>query len=180
MLINRPRKERKPKPWPSDKPKPKLAAKQLVQYVVHYSDLEDYLYKVYRMHFNFHQAIGLKKGVLLYEVLVKPSLPDGWGMERVADRIRLGSYTRSIEYIMNVLCIDGFIPEGSYVIDTRARASAIIEYRSLIYTTENPLDPRCIAFKDKHRRDHDFTKAAERLDKAVMEWLKNNQERPQL
>jgi hypothetical protein len=176
MLINRPHKERKPKPWPSDKPKPKLPSRQLVQYAVHYSDLEDYLYQVYRMHFNFHQAIGLKKGTLLYEVVAKPELPDGWGMERVADQIRLGRYTRSVQYIMNVLCIDGFIPAGIYVIDTRVRPSAIAEYRSLIYTTENPLDPQCIAFKDKHRSNRDFIEAAKRLDKSVLEWLKNNQE----
>ena len=68
-----------------------------------------------------------------------------------ADRIRRGHRTRNVALILNVLCIDGYIPAGQYIIDTHPEPPPGQVYRALLIETGDPNDPRCVAFKREHR-----------------------------
>lgn len=175
MLIQREHTRAKPtpKPWPAGKAKPKLAVSRLPIYRVHYTVLEEYLARVYNMRgFDFCLATGAAPG-LVPEYRVSAILPNGWNAPEQADRIRCGQRTKNVALILNVLCIDGFIPPGLYIIDTRQQTPVIDVYRTLLEETRDPLDPRCIEYRNRHRDDHDFNQKAAILDAALLKWLKD-------
>jgi hypothetical protein len=60
--------------------------------------------------------------------------------------------------------MDGFIPAGKYVIDTKARPSPISVYTELLNQLGDPDHPECVAFRKKHR-DPRFQQRAKTLDK---------------
>jgi hypothetical protein len=68
--------------------------------------------------FNFLLASGTVPG-LVPEYAVSPTLPPSEDARRRADAIRAGRRTRDVALILNVLCLDGYIPAGKYIIDTR-------------------------------------------------------------
>ena len=112
-------RERPPAKTPAIGPKPKLEMVQLPIFRVHYRRLEEYLAKVYRMEgFDFMVASGAVPG-LVPEYMVSPTLPPSEDARRRADAIRAGRRNRNVALILNVLCLDGFIPPGKYIIDTR-------------------------------------------------------------
>ncbi len=170
----RSRQQPQPRKWPSDVPKPKLPMRQLPIYRVHYQDLEAFLERVYRMReFKFLMATGGVNG-LTYEYDVKPELPPAWNTGRRADQIRLGNITRDVPLILAVLCVDGFIPPGRYIIDTRLQTVPIDAYRQLIQKTGDILHPDCIRFRQAHANDPTFTRQANLVDQAVITWQKEN------
>jgi hypothetical protein len=115
----------KPPPKPPGGPKPVLEMVQLPIFRVHYRRLEEYLAKVYRMEgFDFLLASGAVPG-LIPEYAVSPTLPPAQDAHDRADAIRSGRRTRDVALILNVLCRDGFIPAGRYIIDTRPKPSPI-------------------------------------------------------
>ena len=111
-------REQSPAKAPAADPKPALPMVQLPIFRVHYRRLEEYLAKVYRMDgFDFLRATGAGPG-LVPEYAVSPALPSAHDAARQADSIRAGRRTQNVGLILNVLCIDGYIPPGKYVIDT--------------------------------------------------------------
>jgi len=176
MLIHRAHNHSNPPPrWPADKPKPKLKMAQLPIYRVHYRHLEAYLVEVYRMReFDFFLATGVTPG-MAPEYNVVPELPPAWECEQRANKIRAGRRTKDVSLILTVLCIDGFIPAGTYVIDTRKPTPPIDVYRALLQQTRDPLDPKCVKYRETHQSDQEFTKKAAELDHAVIEWLREQQ-----
>ena len=123
MLIhrNRPRPVQKPRTWPEGKPKPTLPMTRVPLFRIHYRALEEYLARVYHMQeYDFIRATGAVAG-MTPEYTVQAQLPPAHDAQQRADAIRLGHRTQNVPLILTVLCIDGFIPEGTYVIDTRRR-----------------------------------------------------------
>ena len=57
------------------------------------------------------------------EYAVSPVLPPALDAARQAEAIRAGRRTQNVSLILNVLCIDGYIPAGKYIIDTRPEPS---------------------------------------------------------
>jgi hypothetical protein len=105
-------REQPPTKTPAAGPKPILEMVQLPIFRVHYRRLEEYLAKVYRMEgFDFLLASGAAPG-LVPEYGVNAALPPSEDAWRRADAIRAGRRTRDVPLILNVLCIDGFIPAG--------------------------------------------------------------------
>jgi hypothetical protein len=171
MLIRRDKPPLRPQVWPAGTPKPKLPAIQLPIYQVHYRALEMFLDKVYRMRdYDFRRATGAQPG-MTPEYRVQAALPQAGDADEQADRIRCGRRTTSVALILNVLCIDGFIPAGTYRFDMREKPSAIHTYRALLEKRRNPFDPECVRFREAHT-DITFVKQAAILDDAVLEWIK--------
>jgi len=176
MLINRKYQKPEPKPrvWPANEPKPKLPSIPVPVYRVHYRALETYLAQVYNLRdYDFLRATGTKG--LAVEYRVAAELTSAWNAHTLADRIRCGQRTANVQLILNVLCLDGFIGPGLYIIDTRPEQNPIDHYRLMLETTRNPQDSRCIYFRTTHKEDRVFTEQAAILDKAVVAWLKNQE-----
>jgi len=175
MLIHRQRPYQ-PKPrwrWPDGKPKPKLTAIHLPHFRVHHTDLEKYLETVYRMRdFRFFKATGFTPG-LIPEYRVSGNLPPAWESKNKAERIRSGQRTSDMLLILNVLCLDGFIPAGHYLIDTKPKPKPIEIYRALLERHRDPLARECVQFREKHRTTPGFSKQAAVFDNAVVEWIKS-------
>ncbi len=116
-------REQPPARAPNAGPKPTLEMVQLPIFRVHYRRLEEYLAKVYRTEgFDFFLASGTTPG-LIPEYAVSRSLPLSGDSQRQADAIRAGRRSRNVCLILNVLCLDGYIPAGKYIIDTRPEPS---------------------------------------------------------
>jgi hypothetical protein len=142
---------------------------QLPIYRVKQRHLEAYLAKVYRMDdFDFLVAAGATPG-MCSEYLVRPVLPPACTALQEADRIRHGHRSRNVALILNVLCADGFIPAGRYIIDTHSEPPPAQVYRALLMKTGNPRHPECVAFRREHRSNRAFTQLAAQMDKAVLE-----------
>jgi len=106
---------------------------------------------------------------------VAPSLPPSEDAQRRADAIRSGRRTRDVALILAVLCIDGYIPAGQYIIDTRPETPPIEQYKTLLRKTGNPLSAECIALRNAHRQDRAFTRLTAEIDTAILDALR---ERP--
>ncbi len=74
--------------------------------------------------------------------------------------------------ILNVLCIDGYIPPGKYIIDTRPETPPIDQYRALLRQTGTPESEECSAFRRAHHGDKSFTSLAAEIDMAVLNALR--------
>jgi hypothetical protein len=137
-------------------------------YRVHYQDLEAYLARVYRMQgYDFRLATGATPG-MCPEYIVLGELPPAANARQQADNIRRGRRTRNLGLILNVLCIDGFIPEGKYVIDNHDRVPPITVYTQLVRRIGDPADRRCVEFRQKNKTDKHFLERAATVDRLVV------------
>lgn len=163
---------RSPRQWPSDKPKPALPMTQLPIFRVKYRDLEAYVARVYNMDgFDFLLAAGAASG-LCPEYAVQAAMPPAADAPERANRIRAGQWTKNVNLILNVLCIDGFIPAGRYIIDTHKQPDPIDAYKALLRRTLDPLHAEYIQFKNHHRSNREFRQLAARLDQSLDKMLK--------
>ena len=71
--------------------------------------------------------------------------------------------------VAGVLCLDGYIPAGKYIIDTRPETPLSQVYRALLMKMGDPNHPRCAAFKREHHANRAFMQLAVQMDKAVAE-----------
>jgi hypothetical protein len=165
-------REQPPAETPPAGPKPKLEMVQLPIFRVHYRRLEKYLGTVYHMEgFDFLRATGAGPG-LVPEYVVSPTLPPSYDAIRQAEAIRAGRRTQNVPLILTTLCIDGFIPAGKYIIDTRPEPAPIEQYRTLLRTTGTPESKECIAFRQSHRSDKAFIRLAAEIDNQVLAVLR--------
>ena len=140
---------------------------------VHYRALEAYLARVYRLTgFNILKAAGATHG-LYPEYLVQGVIPRD--LQAQAGRIRTGAHYSNLSLILTVLCADGHIPAGRYVIDTQREPEPLEVYKTLLQRTLDPLDPKCVRFKEKYRGNSHFRKKARIIDRSLVEWLKQQQ-----
>jgi len=163
------RRQRPRKPVESWKgPKPKLPMQITYLCRVHYLDLQAYLAKVYRMEdYDILRATGVVSGVHP-EFLVTGRLPPAGNINQQVDNIRRGRKTRSLDLILNVLCADGFIPKGKYVINTMQLPDPVYVYTQLLNKHQDPDHGDCVAFRNG-QEDPDFQRRAKVLDKLTRE-----------
>ena len=74
--------------------------------------------------------------------------------------------------ILNVLCLDGLIPAGKYIIDTRPEPPSIDQYRALLRRTGTPESEECRAFRRAHQGDTAFIRLAAEIDTQVLAVLR--------
>ena len=141
------------KPWAG--PKPELRMQVTPTCRVHYQDLEAYLAKVYRMlDYSVRQATGAQAD-MTPEFIVTGRLPPI--LNQQVDNIRRGRKThRNLGLILDVLCVDGFIRKGKYVIDMTEEDKPLDQYRTALYETQNPLDSKCLKIRNKYKGDKEF------------------------
>ena len=110
----------KPVPrWQGPKPRLPMTVAQVCR--VHYLDLQTYLAKVYRMQkYNILFSLGITPG-MYPEFIVTGRMPPVANLGQQIDDIRRGRPTKNLGLILNVLCADGFIGKGKYIIDTSTR-----------------------------------------------------------
>ena len=165
-------REKAPATTPAAAPRPVLEMVQLPIFRVHYRRLEEYLARVYRMEgFDFLLASGAAPG-LVPEYAVRPILPPAEDAQRRADAIRTGRRTRDVPLIFTVLCLDGLIPAGKYIIDTRPEPAIIDQYRSVLRQTGTPDSEECRAFRHAHQGDKTFIRTAAEIDTQVLAVLR--------
>lgn len=165
-------REQPPAKAPAAGPKPTLPMVQLAIFRVHYRRLEEYLANVYRMvGFDFLRATGAGPG-LVPEYAVGPALPPALDAAHQAEAIRAGRRTQNVSLILNVLCIDGYIPPGKYIIDTRPEPTIICQYRALLRQTGTPESRECIAFRQAKKGDKAFIRLASEIDTEVLAVLR--------
>lgn len=139
---------------------------------VHYLDLKAYLAKVYRMKdYDVLRSMGITSG-LFPEYFINGEMPDTPNLNQQMDNVRRGRRTRNLPLILNMLCQDGFIPAGKYVIDTRPPVDPYIEYSKLLEKLQDPDHPDCVAFKKVHP-DPTFNTKAGHLDKHFRDMMEN-------
>ncbi len=116
------RRYRPQKPAPCWKgPKPLLAMTVAQVCRVHYLDLQAYLSTVYKMRgYKIFFALGITPG-MYPEFIVTGKMPPVANIGQQIDDIRRGRLTKNLGLILNVLCADGFIGKGKYIIDTSTR-----------------------------------------------------------
>lgn len=140
---------------------------------VHYRALEAYLARVYHLTgFNVLKAAGVVHD-LYPEYLIQGIIPQN--LRAQAGQIRTGAHCSDLGLILTVLCADGHIPAGQYVIDTQREPEPLEAYKTLLQHTLDPLDPECVHFKEKHRENSHFRKKARIIDRSLIEWLKQQQ-----
>jgi len=121
--------------------------------------------------FDFLLASGAAPG-LVPEYAVSSTLPPSEDARRRADAIRAGRRTRDVPLILNVLCLDGLIPAGKYIIDTWPEPTIIDQYRALLRRTGTPESRECIAFRQAKKGDKAFIRLADEIDMAVLNALR--------
>lgn len=153
-------------------PKPTLKMTQLPIFRVHYRALEDYFCRVFGWgEFDLLASEGCTPG-LVPEYTVTSNLPPASDASRRAQGIRGGRRTRNVSLILTVLCQDGYIPAGRYIVDTRAETPPLETYRELLQRTSTPESKECRAFRASHRHDQNFTRVAAEMDSQVMQALR--------
>lgn len=161
------------KPWKG--PKPKLEMLVTRHFRVHFRTLEAYLATVLKMRdYDIRLATGAKCG-MTPEFVVTGILPPANTMGQQVFDIRQGRKTRRLGLILDLLCSDGFIPVGIYIIDMTEGDEPFEAYRKILNECHDPLDPECLKIKSDNRRDSKFIKQVKILDKRIIE-LKRAQE----
>jgi len=153
-------------------PKPKLEMEQLPIFRVHCRKLEAYFCQVFHWdNFDFLMATGTTPG-LAPEYRVGTPLSPGGDAARRASMLRSGRQTREVALILSVLCTDGYIPAGTYTVDTRPETPPLEIYKALLRKTGTPESKECREFRAAHRHDRDFTRTAAGIDTQVLQTLK--------
>ena len=151
-----------------DGQKPKLPALMFAVFRVGYRDLEKYLNLVYKMEgYSVRSATGAK-GAMTPEINVTGTLPEMANICQLVDNIRMGRHTRNLGLIMDLLCQDGFIPAGKYIIDMTEIKTPVETYADLLNDLQDCLHPKCIQFKDKYKEDIGFMKQVKLLDAKLL------------
>jgi hypothetical protein len=104
------------------------------------------------------------------EFNVTGSLPDTPNLWQQVDNIRRGRCERNLGLILDILCKDGFIPAGKYIIDMTPGIDPLDAYRDALHATGDPLDVECMTIKRENKADREFMKQATMLDRKVIEY----------
>ncbi len=167
LRPQRPHNLRKIPTWQG--PKPPLLMDVTYVCRVHYHTLEQYLAKVYRMEgYNIQLATGSRFG-MIPEYTVTGNLPAAPNIQQIVDNIRRGRRTRKLGLILDLLCSDGFIPAGTYLIDMTEEVQPIKRYAELLHNTQDSLHEMCIALREANKGDIAFIKQANNLDRQLLD-----------
>jgi hypothetical protein len=142
-------------------------------YRVRRHDLEVFLTRIYRLAgFDILKAAGAVPGVNP-EYLVQGMIPETFQTD--AARIRAGRPGK-LALILEVLCVDGHIPPGHYIINTHRDPPPLEVYKRILRQHLDPMHPECIRFKERHRANSHFRKLARVIDRSLIEWLEKQPE----
>ena len=83
-----------------------------------------------------------------------------------------GRRSRDVLLILSVLCADGYIPAGKYIVDTRPETPPLEIYKALLRQTETPDSKECRAFRAAYQRDQELIRVVSEIDAQVRETLK--------
>lgn len=160
-----------PKPIPPWKgPKPDLPMQVTPICRVHFKDLQRYLQTVFKMvDYDVHLNTGARAG-MTPEFTVTGILPDTPNLWQQIDNIRRGHLRSKLDMILNLLCRDGFIPAGKYIIDMTPGPPPLDEYRNALHQSGDPQGVECMRIKEENKGDRIFTKQVAMLDKRVVEY----------
>jgi hypothetical protein len=151
-------------------PKPKLEMKVTQTCRVHFKALQEYLTLVYKMRgYDIRRSTGAR-GYMTPEFNVTGCLPDTPNLWQQVDSVRRGHKERNLGLILDVLCNDGFIQPGKYIIDMKPGIDPLDEYRDALHKTGDPFDVVCMTLKRENQHDRVFMKQAALLDKKVIEY----------
>ena len=100
----------------------------------------------------------------------KREIPAEW--RSLTNRIRTGAPSTDLWLVLTMLCVDGDIPSGWYVIDTKRLRTPLSVYRETLQRTLDPLHHECVQLKERHRNNAHFRKAARIIDRSLLDWLK--------
>jgi len=172
MLIDR---DFTPKPKPARQmptdPKPVLEMVRLPVFRVHYLALNAFVEKVFGFEFDFMEVAGVTPNCGVdYRV---QAVSGGFGWDRRASDLRRGKRSKDMGLIFDVLALDGYIPAGMYTVSTKLLPEPTAIYTAMLQGGRRPLDPECVAFKEKHKGDKVFTERAKVLDQAVLDFLRD-------
>jgi hypothetical protein len=143
---------------------------------VHYRKLEDYLCRIFRFDgFDFLRASGAVPG-LVPEYQIGPDLPPSGDAAGRAESVRNGKRTH-VPLMLTVLCRDGYIPAGKYLIDTRPETPPIETYKALLRQTGTPESNECRDFRAAYRHDKAFTRLAAEIDTLALSALRSQGKR---
>lgn len=133
---------------------------------IHHADLSRLLKEVYRMDYDVKLATGQVSGMYL-EYDVTGDLPDVWGIERQVANVRKGHRTRQMGLILNILCQDGFLPRGKYVIDLSDYPDPIARYEAALKETCEPTHTRCLKIRREWEHYPEYRMRMDFLDHYV-------------
>ena len=150
------------KPWTG--PKPTLNMQIISTCRVHYKDLEVYLCKVFRMKHCDVLSITGSRGAMTPEIVVDGVIRDIGNLGQQLVDIRGGRQIRNLSLALNLLCKDGFIPKGLYIVDTTPLEKPIELYRRALNRVHTSFDAECLRIKNKNRKDARFMRQATLLD----------------
>lgn len=160
--LRRSRRSKPPKAWLG--PKPVLPMITLPVYIIHYRDLEVYLQTVFKMDgYQVKLATGAR-GDMTPEFNVTGCLPTVTNLCQLVDNIRRGRHTRNLGLILDILCQDGFIMVGKYIINMTEIPSQIEKYTEMLNRSQDCSHPMCIAIKEANRGDVKFNRQVKILD----------------
>lgn len=190
-MIHRRQAPLKPiKEWRGEKPPLEVTA--IPVYRVNYRTLQDYLKKVFGMEVKLMQVLGLTPGMApVYTVSATKPCPvckgvsgrecnQCYGSGRVknvaainhaqqCDNIRRGYHSKNMNMIFYVLCLDGFIPPGQYILDTSRPESRLERYRELVEEHKDPLHRVCVDFRNQFKLvDKEFYQQSKNLKDAFI------------
>lgn len=157
------------KPTPAWKgPKPQLPMVTVPVYIVYYRDLEAYLQTVFKMdRYSIRSETGAR-GDMTPEIDVTGHMPNVPNLCQLVDNIRRGRRTRNLGLILDILCQDGFIPAGKYIINMVEMLSPIKRYTEALNKSQDCLHPVCIAIKAKNLGDVKFNRQVKLLDDKLL------------
>jgi hypothetical protein len=91
------------------------------------------------------------------------------------DRGRL-FYTGNMTQVLSILCADGHLQPGTYVLDTTRPATLAEQYQRLLCTHRDLTHPACLTFKNQHINDKHFRFLCQTIERTFCEWLRNASE----
>lgn len=163
-------KPRKPFVWKGKKPK--LEMQVSLECRVHFRVLEKYLAKVYHIPEPDIRDITGARMSMVPEFIVNGLLPNTNNIWQQVVDIRNGRRVNNLSLLLNILCMDGFIQKGKYIVDMTPPPSPLDLYRAALSVDYDALCQECIHIKNENRADKEFMSQVKLLDSHAMSYKK--------
>lgn len=146
---------------------PVLEMIRIPMFRVHHTAIEQFVKQIYKTsEVNFLTAAGVTPG-MVPEYFVNGKLPEGAATMRRVAHIKSGRpVSKHAHLLLNLLGKDGWIPKGTYIVDTKELPDPTEVYKELLRTTRNPQGDLCLKFKDKHKSNAEFVRRSGLCDQA--------------
>ena len=149
-----------------------MKPKAITTYKVTHTNLERFLNKKYGIEFDFKKATGRAYPDCV-EYVVTGKLSDPLGVRHQIARARKGRCSRNAAILLNLLCADGFIPAGKYVV----KVERVIDYQGwyLKLLEQYGVDsPECLEFQNTHSQVKPWCEMVDRSARQYLETISLN------